>query len=249
MPKMTLLAITQDILSDMNSDEVNSINDTPESLQVAQIVKTTYFEIIDGGEWPHLRRIMPLDALGDLTHPNYMKLPADVNKIYTIKYDCKKVTSTYSEYKTITYLEPLDFLDYVMQRKSNDSRVDTITDFSGVDLFIMNDVAPTYYTSFDDEYIVFDSYDSAIDTTLQASKSQIYVKRVPTWTHDDSFYPDLPPESFSLLVAEAKSTCFNAIKQMPNQKEEQKAIRQRRKISPKKSRVADEFTFKSYGRK
>lgn len=249
MPKMTLLELTQDILNDMSGDEVNSINDTPESTQVAAIVKSTYYELIDGGEWPHLRKVMPLDALGDVNHPNYMKLPTDVNKIYMIKYNCKKVGGAYSEYKTITYLDPLEFIDYVMQRKSNDSDVDTITDFDGVDLFIVNDTAPSYYTSFDDTYIVFDSYDSATDSTLQASKSQIFIKRTPTWTHADSFYPDLPAESFSLLLAEAKSTCFNSLKQMPNQKEEQKATRQRRKISPKKSRVRDEITFSSFGRK
>jgi hypothetical protein len=32
MPKLTILDMTQDILSDMESDEVNSINDTVESL-------------------------------------------------------------------------------------------------------------------------------------------------------------------------------------------------------------------------
>jgi hypothetical protein len=48
MAKMTLLEMTQDILSDMDSDEVNSINDSVESLQVAQIIKTTYFNIVNG---------------------------------------------------------------------------------------------------------------------------------------------------------------------------------------------------------
>ena len=46
MAKMTLLEITQDIMSDMDSDNVNSINDSVEALQVAQVVKTTYYNII-----------------------------------------------------------------------------------------------------------------------------------------------------------------------------------------------------------
>jgi hypothetical protein len=41
MAKMTLLEIVQDILSDMDSDEVNSINDSVESLQLAQMIKST----------------------------------------------------------------------------------------------------------------------------------------------------------------------------------------------------------------
>ena len=42
MAKMTLLAMVQDILNDMDGDEVNSISDTVEAEQVAQIIKTTY---------------------------------------------------------------------------------------------------------------------------------------------------------------------------------------------------------------
>ncbi len=43
MAKMTLLEVVQEILSDMNSDNVNSINDTIEAQQVVQIAKRTYF--------------------------------------------------------------------------------------------------------------------------------------------------------------------------------------------------------------
>jgi len=38
MAKKTVLDMVQDILSDMESDEVNSISDTTEALQVAQII-------------------------------------------------------------------------------------------------------------------------------------------------------------------------------------------------------------------
>jgi hypothetical protein len=39
LEKMTLLEMTQNILSAMNSDEVNSITDTVESLQVAEEIQ------------------------------------------------------------------------------------------------------------------------------------------------------------------------------------------------------------------
>lgn len=42
MAKRTLLDIVQEILNDMDSDEVTSINDTIESLQVANIVRSCY---------------------------------------------------------------------------------------------------------------------------------------------------------------------------------------------------------------
>ena len=39
--KKNLLEIVQNILSDMDSEEVNTISDTVEAMQVAQIVETT----------------------------------------------------------------------------------------------------------------------------------------------------------------------------------------------------------------
>ena len=42
MAKMTVLEMVQDILNDMDSDEVNSINDTIEAQQVANTVRTVY---------------------------------------------------------------------------------------------------------------------------------------------------------------------------------------------------------------
>ena len=45
MAKMTLLEMTQNILSAMDSDAVNSIGDTVESLQVADVIVETYYEL------------------------------------------------------------------------------------------------------------------------------------------------------------------------------------------------------------
>ena len=51
--KYTLLAIVQEILSDMDSDEVNSIDDTVESQQVASIVRSAYMAIMSNRNWAH----------------------------------------------------------------------------------------------------------------------------------------------------------------------------------------------------
>ena len=64
MAKMNLLAMTQDILSDMDSDEVNSITESVEALQVAQIIKTTYYNIIDGKDYAFLYELFQMDASG-----------------------------------------------------------------------------------------------------------------------------------------------------------------------------------------
>ena len=94
-----------------------------------------------------------------------------------------------------------------------------------------------------------DAYDVGIDSTLQTSKTQCYGKQDPSWTMSDAFIPDLPANAFSLLLNEAKSTCFLVIKQMANNKAEQHSVSQRRRMSQQAWRVAGGITYPHYGRK
>lgn len=247
---MTVLAMVQDILNDMDSDEVDSINDTVEAQQIAQIINTTYNEIIDGkDEWPHLNTLVQLEALSDTTKPNYMKMPENLQYLKWVKYNKRKSTDTRDKYADITYLDPKSFMDHINQRVSSNDNIESVTEDSSVVLLIRNDQHPTYWTSFDDEHIVFDSYDSNVDTTLQQSKSQAEGPRDAIFTISDTFIPDLPAKAFSYLLAEAKSVCFNAIKQAANPKEEQRSTRQRYRMSGEKWRHAGGITYKSFGRK
>lgn len=223
---LTLLDMVQDILSDMGSDEVNDVNDTVESLQVVGIIKNTYEELIAQRDWPWLRTLGSLEGLADVTQPTKMKIPSTVSRVEWIKYDKKKATDTNLLVSDVKYLEPKEFLDFVLRRNDNNTDTDKITDASGVYLLIKNNVAPTYWTSFDDEYIIFDSYDSGVDVTLQESKSIFYGVKQPTWTTTNTFVPDLPDHLFAYLLAESKSSCFIKLKQVSDPKEEQKARRQ-----------------------
>ena len=176
MAKMTLLDIVQDILNDTDGDEVNSINDTAEAIQIANVVKTTYEEIISNRDWPHLKTLVQLTSSGVAARPTHMTIADTAQRIYWIKYDKRKTGETKKVYQDITYLEPDVFILKTNSRNNDSSDIDVITDSSGVDLFIKNDIAPTYYTSFDDETLVFDSYDSVVDTdTMIASKTQAYI--------------------------------------------------------------------------
>lgn len=247
--KMTLLEIVQDILNEMDSDIVNSITDTVESEQVAQIVKTCYFEIITKRNWPHLRKLFQLDHVGVITKPNYLRLPSLIKEMEYFKYESQKQETDAIDLKAIIYKYPDEFLNIVSRRDSKDSTVETVLDFSGTKLLIKNNTAPTYWTSFDDEYVVTDSYNKSVDDTLKSSKSQCFGFILPTWTHTDTFIPDLPAEAFPALLAESKSTAFVAVKQMVNQKVEQKANRQQRWLSRKSWSAEGGVRYPDYGRK
>jgi len=162
MAKMTLYEMVADILNDMDSDAVNSISDTEESLQVAQIVKTTYFEMMSRRDWDHLSSIGILDNVSDSAKPNYLKVPSDVGAINFIMYNRRKTGETRHRWVEMGYLFPDEFVIKVSHRNSDDANIIYVTYFGGAVLSIKNNVAPQYYTSFDDEYVVFDSYDADI---------------------------------------------------------------------------------------
>jgi hypothetical protein len=233
----------------MDSDEVNSIADTPESLQVAQIVKSVYEELMANKNWPHLRTLFTLNASGDSNKPTHMKSPDDLKELELLKYNKIKTGETKARYQDVIFLHPDEFLIKLNNRNSDHDDVDVISDFSGVELLIKTEKAPEYWTSFDDEWLVFDSYDSTVDATLQSSKTQLLGFRWPVFTLSDEFVPDLPQEAFPMLLAEAKSTCFARIKQMPDAKSEQQATRSKNWMSRKAWQNAGGIRFPDYGRK
>lgn len=235
--KKTLLEMTQSILSSMDSDEVNSYSDTVESEQVAGIIRDTYYYLVSFMELPEHREQFRLEGLGDTSQPSHLKVPDAVNIVDWFKYDVQTATNTNINYRELTYLEPLDFVEYVSQRTSSDSDVDTVLQDTAIKLLIKNDTAPMFWTSFDDQYIVCDSYDSAVDSTLQTSKTLAYGLKVPTFTMSDSFTPDLDPHMFSLLENEAKSQAFIELKQQANPKAEQRARKLLTKHERREGRV------------
>ena len=248
MAKMTLLEMTQDIMSDMDSDEINSINDSVESLQVAQIIKTTYYNIIDGRDYDFLYELFQLDSSADSNRPTHMSLPDNILDLKYVKYNTRKSSDTKDKYTKIKYLMPEDFMDLVDKRDSSKSNVTVVTDATGISINVINDKGPEYFTSFDDENLVFDSYDSAVDSILQNNKSQCHGKRSVVFTMSDLFIPDMPAQMFSYLLAEAKSVAFATLKQMGNAKAEQQSVSQKRRMSQDAWRLKNGIHYPNYGR-
>ena len=249
MSKMTVLEMTQDILSDMNSDEVNTINATLESAQEAQIIKSTYFNIIDGKDYPHLKELFRLDA-GTSTRPTHMAIPETIIDVEWVKYNTKKTSSAKDLFTKMIYKTPDEFLYILEQRDSTDTtNIKVVTDPSNITLNINKTKVPLYYTSFDDENIVMDGYIATLETNLQQSKTNCFGRKAPTFTLSNTFTPDLPVQMFTYLLAEAKSNCFLTLKQMPNQKAEQTSISQKRKMAQEAFKLKNGITYPNFGRK
>lgn len=220
MAKLTLLEMTQDILESMDSDEVNSIADTVESNQVAKGIITTYYELFAGLSKPSREGLIKLDSLSNPLLPNYMAIPSNVKSIKWIRYNGK----------LIEYAEPELFMTWSFDRSNNDpdSIVKVLDPQAAVDIWIFNNEDPTYWTTFDNNYIVFNGYDSNFDSTLMQSKTTCWGQIDPVFEFkDDAYAPYLNGDDYPGLLAEAKSYCFINYKQVSNNKEEQKSKRQR----------------------
>lgn len=86
MATMTLLEMTQNVLSSCDSDSVNSISDTIESMQVATIIRNKYFDIVARGLVPNQQQLFQLVGTTDPTKPVQMTVPAGITSIRWMKY-------------------------------------------------------------------------------------------------------------------------------------------------------------------
>lgn len=255
MPKKTLLDLTQAILDSMGSDEVNSIDDTEEAYTIAKIVRDTYYELLGSRLWPTHAELIRLTPSADEDYPTHMKLEDDVIEIHQVFYNIKEQTSNATgsdDYKEITYLEPMDFIRLVMRRDASASNIETVIDNlvgNGTRLLIDNDKFPDYWTSFDDTYLIFDSYDDTYDDTLQSQKTMVWAVVEPPFTLSDTFIPDIPTKAFPYLLEEAKSTAYVEVRQAENPKAEQKSRRQRSYLAREKHRTKGGLKTTTYGRK
>lgn len=244
MAKYTLLEMTQDILSEMSSDEVNSISDNPESMQVATIIKHKYFDIINRVDLPDHQQLIQLQPSLDNTKPVLMYVPDGICDLKWIKYfddnpldgntaddfshDLNTdVTNTLTDpgsappgYLYISILPNDEFFNYVNAFSTADTNVFTYTfadisnNFPGNFLInYKNDSQPTYCTVLSNKYVLFDTYDSSIDSTLQGSKTMALGSVIPVFKMKDTFIPDLSEEQFQLLFNEAKALAFLELKQ------------------------------------
>ena len=212
--KRTLLEMVQSILSDMDSEGVNSISDSDEAQQIASVIQDTFYNITSARKTPEHDRLIALTALTDSARPTHFKYPDHVKEIRRFEYNGREVY----------WKDPVEFLDS-MPNFGDDGAVAVLDPVSGTTLYVRDDKDPKFYTSFDDEYIICDSYDSAVDTTLQNSKTCCWGTQHPSFTLTDDFIPDLDDVLFPYFLAEAKSTCFSIFKSGSDPKIEQTARR------------------------
>lgn len=254
--KYNLLQMVQAVLSSLDSDEVDTINETTESTQVALLVRGVYFDIMARADLPEnfsLFRLMETTA----STPTMMTVPDDVNSIEWIKYNRETASATDIAMTAITPLALDEFMDRMHRLAESATNVETYTYDPGggtVTFLVENDKGPEYYTTFNDRTLVFDSYDAAVDTDLylRASNSLGYGKKVITFTMSDTFEFDLDEPQQNLLLQECKALAWAELKQAMHPKAEVSARRGWIKLQSDQAAIRLQSTLQRlphYGRK
>ena len=253
MAKRTILELVQDVGASIGSDEIDELDETQEATDILTLLKVAFTAVINRRDWEFMKnRVRQLDVRdGGDTQINRLALPSDAARIDDLLLKYKTSDDGDSvEYQTLQYMSPVDFIEYVLLPNSEDDAVDTILNSDNVPMLIYNDRSPSYFTSFDEEYIWFDAYNSAQETGNSAERTMCICTVYPEvdWEEGGDTLP--VPESMETLVYnEALVLCAARLRQTNDPYAALDAARQYNKLRESEARVKRDQPEINYGRR
>lgn len=239
--RMTLLEMTQSILKSLDGDEVNSITDTYEAKQVAEIIRNTYYDIAARSNLPETYVLFQLDPSNNPTdYPVVMYRPDHISELLWVQYDQRTDNDDARDMVPVQFITLQDYINRSSSMDNTAANVQTLvleTDEGDFTFYYSNDAAPKYFTTYDDRVILFDSFDETVDATLQASKTMCYGIKSYSLAFTNTAVPQLDNQQFQLLLNEAKVTAFSEMKQASNQTASRWASRHWNSLQKKKDDI------------
>lgn len=204
----TLLEVVQHCLSENDSDEVNSIGDTVEAQGYADIVRKVFYSMFNNISHSYYRKLGQLKALSNIDLPNIMSLPTDCIDYETIWY-----TDAAGKLYEVEFMDPEEF---ILKHSKPSSGTKKVKRKDWPTFYIPSNDSPKYYTTFDNQDIIFNSYDSKVDTTLQNEKSGIWYVYSPAWLDRDDYVLDIPLKYHSEFLHRVLSETSIKKRQIPS---------------------------------
>ena len=247
--KRTLLMVVQEYLDATSGFYVDSIFDTDESQQVAKIAERVYYQMVQ--EYDNILFTMDdlsLESVSDITRPNYMLLPKKIQKIQESKiwYNVSKKTGEL-DYRLVTYLPPLDFVEHTLHSNTTNSII--VKGYNDNRMPIKTNQFPTYFTSFDNIYVVFDSYNNEFDTALQASKTRFVGSQEKVFLQEDVFEIPIPNHLSETYLDMFLNEALTLVHQQPIGMIAQRARVKKIKLQQDNRTLGQGRSKASYGRK
>lgn len=234
MATKNVLQYVQSCLSTMESDEVDSIAETAESMQVAELLKDLYYELINRQEWEFLKGAVTLTAAGDTAAPTKFTAPTGLRHLTNLWYN---VADSGVSRRHLQYVEPVEFLDRLGSGDAATGKL-LVTHGSQLQFYVRTDRQPTFYTTFDDNVVYCDAYDSTVESTLQTSKVSAWGVVIPDFTVEDGFEPELPEHMIPLLQATLNASAHLYFKQQASAPDEARVRRQLAQARTRNSKIA-----------
>lgn len=225
--KYTLLQMVQRIAAKLGGDEISTLDETIEAVDIKNEVLNTFDDLVSIQEWEwlkHIPRQLGARTVSPAQPACVLNLPADVVHIESLMYEAQSVVGERATCKKLTYLPPAAFQQMVMSRGIEDN-IDELT-VNEIPLRIYNNRNPSYFTTFDESVVVFDGYDSTIDTTGIAYSKTSCIARITVSSDDDTDWsPSVPDWFYNLWYHEATARCFSSIRGVEDGRTERMARR------------------------
>lgn len=197
--KLTVLDAVQSYLNAVNGFRVDSIHETDEAYQAALICKETYQMLFQHvNDLQFASSLVTLDDLLDVDKPTHLRIKQAVNKIHLSKIQYIRDLDN-NVYCDVQYINPVEFLDLTKYRSSTEANTQVVLE-NGAKFTVYTNRQPQYWTSFDDDYIVFDSWDASESTTVVASRTRMYASVEQDFILDDDFIIPVPSHLSSVFL-------------------------------------------------
>ena len=187
--QITLLEAVKEYLDAVDGFAVDSIFETDEAQRAARICRRVFFRLFSTVDnLQNKGSFVTLEGGSSLSKIVYARLPFETQKVQNSRIEYKKG----SVYAPVEYLDPHEFMELTRGRSASLPEAVTVQDYGGAEFVIWNNRHPQYFTSFDGKYIVFDSFDSTVSSTIVPAHARMYVTNDPIFDLDDDFLIPLP---------------------------------------------------------
>ncbi len=247
MTKRTILKLVQDLGAGINSDEIDTLDETIEATDIATLLSQTLQEVLDRKTWEFMKgKVRQLDArAGGSTELNTLTIPTDVTRITCLKY-----RDNNDKFRELTYMQACEFIELVQSRDATESNITAIDNADGVALNVDTTVAPQYWTSFDEETITFDAYDSTSGTGNLIADSVIIADVMPVTDFTDPVAVlNIPERMETLVFNEALVTCNYRLRQIRDPRADRIARRQGISLRENEHKTKKDKKVIRYGRR
>lgn len=227
---ITVLDVANKCLNDMNSFQVNSISDTEEALQVASIIEDKYYSMLETMDWPVDSDYLPLVTSAIDAGPTTLSIPTSVDKVDNLRYNGASLKHVDSEVFLSTALSPTN---------ADNPNMELVQFGPNIQGYVLNNKDPEFFTTFNDELIVCDSYNKDVEDKLVASKSLAEVFKHQVITIDDSTPIPITKKMQPYFLAEVKAACFKKVKQQVSDEDERDRRIQRSRLQAEAKKQQD----------